>query len=140
MQVRLPKGQDPVKVGAITHYVGWPPLETQPSTTPNRSDRPPGAPGTFSAIQRRSNTRGLEKETIRKMFGMGVIEPSNTEWATQIILLPKKDGWQKFCIDYRKHNAVTISDSDQIPTCTSVSIKSCKSIFKTMEISSDIGI
>ena len=33
---------------------------------------------------------------IRRMRDAGVIEPATSEWASPIVLVPKKDGWLRF--------------------------------------------
>ena len=52
---------------------------------------------------------------LNRMLQMGVIEPSAGEWASPIILVPKKDGSMRFCADYRALNEVTIKDVYPIP-------------------------
>lgn len=59
--------------------------------------------------------REHEKAEIDKMLKAKVIEPSTSEWASPIVFAPKKDGTLRFCIDYRKLNAMTIRDSYPIP-------------------------
>ena len=41
----------------------------------------------------------------------GVIEPSESPWASSIVLVRKKDGSLRYCIDYRQLNDLTIKDS-----------------------------
>ncbi|KAL2082452.1 hypothetical protein ACEWY4_022270 [Coilia grayii] len=57
----------------------------------------------------------LVREEISYMLEIGVVEPSHSEWSSPIVLIPKPDGAARFCIDYRKINAVTKTDAFPIP-------------------------
>jgi hypothetical protein len=52
---------------------------------------------------------------IKRMLNMDVIESTNSPWDSPIVLVPKPDGSIRFCIDYRKLNAVTEKDSYALP-------------------------
>ena len=49
------------------------------------------------------------------MLDKDVIRPTNNPWASSVILVPKKDGSKRFCVDYRKLNAVTKKDVYPLP-------------------------
>lgn len=55
------------------------------------------------------------REEVEYMLGIGAIEPGSSEWSSPVVLIPKNDGTQRFCIDYRKVNAVTKTDAYPIP-------------------------
>ena len=59
--------------------------------------------------------RALIKEMTEEMLKNKVIQPSISPWASPVVLVKKKDGKQRFCIDFRKLNEVTIRDVYPIP-------------------------
>ena len=60
----------------------------------------------------------LRQEVARQLDGMqrdGVIQPSRSPWASPVVLVKKRDGTHRFCIDYRGLNSGTKADSYPLP-------------------------
>jgi len=72
------------------------PIKQQPFRTP---------------VVRRENVA----EMISAMEKYGVVQPSTSPWASPVVLVPKKDGSLRFCVDYRKLNSVTRKDVYPLP-------------------------
>ena len=51
------------------------------------------------------------KKAIGEMKQQGLVEPSNSPWSSPVVLVKKKDGSLRFCVDYRQLNHVTCKDS-----------------------------
>jgi len=47
---------------------------------------------------------------IEDMKKQGIIEKSQSPWISRAVLVKKKDGTIKFCVDYRKLNSKTVKD------------------------------
>ena len=56
------------------------------------------------------------KEEIKEMLDMGVIRKSSSPYASPVVIVKKKDGSNRICVDYRKLNKVTISDPEPMRT------------------------
>lgn len=55
------------------------------------------------------------KKLLKEMLTEKVIRPSSSPWASPIVLVKKKDGSIRFCVDYRKVNGVTRKDAYPLP-------------------------
>ena len=51
------------------------------------------------------------KEEVHTMIEMDVVEPSSSEWSSPIVIVPKKDGSLRVCMDFRKVNAISQFDA-----------------------------
>jgi hypothetical protein len=56
----------------------------------------------------------IEKE-IKELLAMGHIRPSSNPFASSVVLVLKKDGTMRMCIDYRALNKKTIKNWYPIP-------------------------
>ena len=64
-----------------------------------------------------------EEEINRKLdelLEQKLCRPSNSPWASNVVLVSKKDGRQRFTIDYRKLKQVTKTDAYSIPQIQSI--------------------
>ena len=61
------------------------------------------------------------KEEIDKLLRIGFIRPvKQATWLSPIVVVPKKNGKIRVCVDYRKLNAVTVTDAFPLPFTDSV--------------------
>lgn len=57
----------------------------------------------------------IVKDEVNTMLKNGIIQPSTSPWVSPIVICTKKDGSVRFCIDYRRLNAVTHKYSYPLP-------------------------
>ena len=55
------------------------------------------------------------KAHIQEMFDIGAFCPSDSPWASAVVLVWKKDGKLRFCIDLRKLNVQMVKDAYSLP-------------------------
>jgi hypothetical protein len=76
--------------------------------------------GDAKPVKQRPYRRGPHEnefiqQEIQRLLQNGLIQRSYSPWASPIALARKKDGSYRFCIDYRKLNAVTKKDAYPVP-------------------------
>ena len=59
--------------------------------------------------------REEERQLVEDMLAIGNIQESNSAWSRQTVLVKKKDGMSRFCIDYQRLNQVTKVDTYPLP-------------------------
>ena len=55
------------------------------------------------------------QEEIKEKLDKGVIVPSKSPYSSPIVMVPKRDGTKRMCIDYRKINEITTKDAYPLP-------------------------
>ncbi|UYV60360.1 K02A2.6-like [Cordylochernes scorpioides] len=59
--------------------------------------------------------RRIIQNEVDKMIEADVIQPSESPWASPVVLVKKKDGSWRFCVDYRGLNKITKKDVYPLP-------------------------
>ena len=89
----------PQSAKAVTHRIDT------GSAPPNKQRPIPVAPAVEAEIA----------EIVEEMLQNGICRPSNSPWASRVLLVTKRDGSKRFVVDYRQLNEVTRIDSYPMP-------------------------
>jgi len=55
------------------------------------------------------------QRAVEELEAQGVVERSDSPWSSAVVLVTKKDGSRRFCVDYRALNDLTVKDSYPLP-------------------------
>jgi len=84
--------------------------------TKHRIDLHAGArPVRFGPRRAGHTAREAETAEVKRHLEADVIEPTSSEWGPPVVLVSKKDGALRFCVDYRLLSVVTKKDSYPLP-------------------------
>ena len=100
----------------------------------NTGDRPP-----IRCAPRRMSPQKMKKEEecVTEMLTGGQIEASDSPWSSPVVLVMKKDGGTRFCVDYRQLNDATIKDAYPLPRIDdTLDMLAGKQWFSTLDLAS----
>nr|XP_043637841.1 uncharacterized protein LOC122608824 [Erigeron canadensis] len=97
-QSRVPTGLPPSQ--AFDHKIKWKEGTKPISQRPYR----------YPAVQ-----KDVIEKTTRELLDSGVIQNSQSSFAAPVVLVKKKDGQWRMCMDYRQLNEATVKDKFPIP-------------------------
>jgi hypothetical protein len=114
------------------------------SMTPGRTDllefeidtgtHPPIKQRPYRVSKAEGDVMGAE---IQQYLSLGHIRPSTSPWASPVLMIRKLDGGIRFCIDYRRLNAVTVKDCYPMPLIDDIlDVLGKAKLFSTMAIAS----
>ena len=88
---------------------------------------------------RRMSPQKIKREEvcIEEMLSGGQIEPSESPWSAPVVLVTKKDGGTRFCVDYRRLNLATVKDAYPLPRIDdTLDMLAGKRWFSTLDLAS----
>lgn len=60
------------------------------------------------------NRKAPIQDELDKMLKMDAIQPSESPYSTLVVIVKKKNGSNRSCIDYRQHNYVAVFDTEPV--------------------------
>ena len=69
------------------------------------------------------NMMEAAKDEIKDMIDLGIVEPSVGPYCSPVLIVKKKDNTNRFCIDFRTLNKVTVLDAEPMPNMEEILTK-----------------
>jgi len=92
-------------------------------------------PVKLNPFRQPQHLKSIIEEQIEEMLNAGIIKPSESSWASPVIMVRKKDGKWRFCVDYRKLNTATKGLSYPLPHIdTTLDTLSGAKVFTTLDL------
>lgn len=83
------------------------------------------------------NQREVVDKAINEMLEAKVIRRSTSSWSFPTLMVPKKDGGKRFCVDFRKLNAITRQYQWPLPHLDDIMVSFGKSrVFSSLDLKS----
>ena len=98
------------------HDIFAPPTGPQGCTSAVKHAIPTTGPPIRQPMRRMPEAlKGSINCEVNRMLEQNIIRPSSSPWSSPVVMVQKKDGSWRFCIDYRKLNSVTHRDAYPLP-------------------------
>ena len=82
-------------------------------------------------------SREVTNREVDQMLEIGTVRPSTSPWSSPVVLVKKKDGSVRFCVDYRRLNEISRKDSYPLPRIDdSLDTLSGSEWFSTLDLAS----
>ena len=69
------------------------------------------------------NMMAAAKDEVRDMINLDIVEPSESPYCSPVLIVKKKDNTNRFCIDFRTLNKITVFDAEPMPNMEEIFTK-----------------
>ena len=69
------------------------------------------------------NMMEAAKDEVRDMINLDIVEPSESPYCSPVLIVKKKDNTNRFCIDFRTLNKITVFDAEPMPNMEEIFTK-----------------
>ena len=59
--------------------------------------------------------QNVVKDIVEELLSNNIVRESNSEYSSPVLLVKKKNGEQRMCVDYRKLNSLCVKDNQPLP-------------------------